>query len=122
MKVRPSTRMRAVLGIYRAQRKPRGGLLALATLEREWKKTGLRRSDLDAALQELLERQFLLRHAQHANPAYELSWLGERAVHSLRFNTGFGALRDWATLRQARRRRSQVPSEAGKGRRRTDSG
>jgi hypothetical protein len=119
VRVRPSTRMRAVLGIYRALRKPRGGALALATLEREWKKTGLRQGDLAAALEELVQRQLLLRCPQSATVAWELSALGERAVHSLRFNTGFGALRDWATLRQARRRRTPLPSQQ-RGRRRDD--
>jgi len=118
MTVRPSTRMRAVLGIYRALRKRHGNALALATLQQEWKKTGLRRSDLDTALAELVTRQFLLRHEPPA-AAYELSWLGERAIHSLRFNTGFGALRDWATLRRARRRRLQS-AEPGSSRRRDD--
>ncbi len=119
MKVRPSTRMRALLGIYRALRRPRGGALTLSTLEREWKKTGLRHADLEAALDELVQRQLLLRCAQSASGAWELSALGERAMHSLRFNTGFGALRDWAMLRRARRRRIQAPT-LERGRRRDD--
>lgn len=112
-------RMRAVLGIYRALRKPRGGSLSLPVLEREWKKTGLRHGDLAAALDDLVQRQLLLRCPHSPAPAWELSALGERAMHSLRFNTGFGALRDWAMLRRARRRRIQPPS-GERGRRRED--
>ena len=120
MNVRPSTRMRALLRIYRELRKPRGSALALATLEREWRKTGLRRSDLEAALRELLQQKMLQQRAQAATDAYELTYLGECAVRSLRLNTGLEALRDWMTLRQARRRRPLTPGP-GPRRRSTDS-
>lgn len=111
--------MRAVLGIYRALRKPRGGVLTLPTLEREWKKIRLRHGDLFAALDELVQRQLLLRSPHSAPLTWELSALGERAMHSLRFNTGFSALRDWAMLRRARRRRVESLSSE-RGRRRED--
>ena len=119
MNVRPSTRMRALLRIYRELRKPRGSALALATLEREWRKTGLRRSDLEAALRELLQQKMLQQRAQTATAAYELTYLGECAVRSLRLSSGLEALRDWMTLRQARRRHP-APAASSQRRRRTD--
>lgn len=120
MNIRPSTLMRALLGIYREQRKPRGGTLALATLEREWRKTGLRRSDLDTALQELLQRRMLQQRPQMATAAYELTYLGVCAMRALRLNAGYESLRDWMTLRQLRRRRG-VPAAPGQRRRSSDT-
>ncbi|HSW13971.1 MAG TPA: hypothetical protein VLI06_14090 [Solimonas sp.] len=108
MRIHPSTRMRALLDIYLALRKPRGGVLGRELLEREWRKTGLRRSDLEQALQELLLRRLLLLAPRDAE-SYELTYLGERAMHQA---PGMhpAALRDWLLLRRARRRQRGLPS------------
>jgi len=103
MQIRPSTRMRAVLDIYRAQRKPRGGVLSRALLEREWKKTGLRRSDLEEALHDLTQRRMLLLRSQPL-AVYELTYLGECAGRLPEWGL-VDALRDRLTLLQARHRR-----------------
>lgn len=122
MNVRPSTRIRALLRIYRALRRPRGGALALATLEREWRKTGLRRSDLEAALSESQQRRLLVLRSQATTSTYELTYLGECALQSLRLTSGYEALRDWMTLRQARLRRPASATPPGQRRRSTDQG
>lgn len=119
MQLRPSTRMRAVLAIYRRLRKPRGGVLTRDVLEREWRKTGLRRMDLETALQDLLQRGLLQREAASV-VAYELTYLGECAMRQPLHQGDFGALRDWLILQRARHRRRQSIATAPAGRRRED--
>lgn len=119
MQIRPSTRMRAVLDIYRAQRKPRGGTLSRVLLQREWKKTGLRRSDLDEALRDLTQRHMLQLRSQPL-PVYELTYLGECAGRLPEWGL-VNSLRDRLTLLQARSRRPD-PTRSPMRRRLSDTG
>jgi len=112
MDVRATTRMRALLDIYRMHRKPRGGTLDFARLERDWRKTGLRRSDLDDALQDLLSRHLLqLRVQPGVARLYELTYMGECATHALFSGMGGNPLHDWVVLMRAKRR-VRAPSGA----------
>lgn len=112
MNVRPGTRRRALLGIYRIRRKRKGGRLTGREIERAWTPTtGLRQSDLRLALADMVERQLLLAHDAPRGTIYELTYLGECAMRA-----PLGDPRDWITLLRARLRR---PKSAAAGRRRT---
>lgn len=104
MKVHASTRRKALLDIYQMHRKPRGGVLTARDLERDWKRTGLRRSDLALALADMTRHYLLLRKAAHDGACYELTYLGERAMQLLMLGGPLTTLHDWMTLRRARRR------------------
>lgn len=107
MDVRATTRMRAVLDIYREHRKPRGGMLDLGRLERDWKHTGLRRSDLDDGLRDLVQRDLLHVRIQGGTRLYELTYLGERTMSCLLGGMQASAIRDWLILLRAKRRTRQ---------------
>jgi hypothetical protein len=104
MNVRPSTRLRAVLDIFAAHRKPRGGSLSLQELERDWRDTGLRRSDLDAALRGMTQRHLLQLQSAGRSARYELTYLGECAMQLPLAGGTVSMIRDWLTLRRAKRR------------------
>lgn len=121
MNVQASTRRRALLDIYRSHRKPRGGRLSLRELERDWKDTGLRRTDLELALREMTQRRLLLLLRGHEGAVYELTYLGACAMERLLAGDPLVAARDWWTLRRARRRvRPQAEAYAGPRNRRAD--
>ena len=104
MNVHNSARRRALLDIYRAHHKGRCGVLSLKQIERDWKQTGLRRSDLDLALKTLQQQQLLIPTRTRDGIFYEMTYLGECAMQ---FVTAGGALtmvRDWFTLRRAKLR------------------
>ncbi len=112
MKVQSSTRCRALLDVYDAHHKGRNGMLSLRQLERDWKETGLRRSDLDMAIKDAVQRRWLMLRKLHDGNSYEMTYLGECAM---RFRIAGGPLtllRDWFTLQRARFRR-RVPSSEG---------
>ena len=105
MNVQSSTRRRALLDIYQAHHKGRGGVLTHKQLERDWKETGLRRSDLELALKSLTEKQFLLPRRTHEGMSYELTYLGECAMQYVMAGGVLVAVRDWVTLHRAKLRR-----------------
>jgi hypothetical protein len=105
MNVQSSTRRRALLDIYQSHHKGRSGVLSARQLERDWKKTGLRRSDLDAAIKDLTQKQLLLSKRAHDGISYELTYLGECAMQLQTAGGGpLAFLRDWLTLRRAKLR------------------
>lgn len=112
MNVHSSARRKAVLGIYGAHRKPRGGSFSLRQLEAEWKQIGLRRFDLRLALKDLVQRQWL--HLTHADdqPQYELTYLGECAVHMALADGALALINDWVTLRHAKSRAQHQTADA----------
>jgi hypothetical protein len=122
MNVRPSTRLRAALDIFAAHRKPRGGSLSLQELERDWRDTGLRRSDLDAALRGMTQRHLLQLQGAGRSARYELTYLGECAMQLPLAGGTVSLIRDWLTLRRAKRRHLRATSAepARKNRRATD--
>ena len=105
MNVQSSTCCRALLDIYATHHKGRNGSLSLRQLERDWKETGLRRSDLDIAIAAATRRRWLLLHRIHDGDSYELSYLGECAMHLPLVGGPIHSLRDWLTLLRARLRR-----------------
>lgn len=120
MDVRATTRMRAVLNIYREHRKPRGGILDLAALERDWKRTGLRRGDLEEGLHDLVQRDLLHPRTQAGVRLYELTYLGERTMSNLLGGIQASAIRDWLVLMRAKQRTRQPRSAVAAARRRRD--
>lgn len=103
MNVQSSARRRAVLGIYGAHRKPRGSGFVLRQLETEWRETGLRRFDLQLALKDMVKRQWLrLLFDADNQPHYELTFLGECAVHMALAGGPLTMVNDWMTLRHAK--------------------
>jgi hypothetical protein len=110
MNIRPSTRRKAVLGIYRIRRKRKGGRLSASELERAWHPTtGLRRADLQLALADMVEHQLLVSHVTANGLVYELTYLGERAMHSAVAHGAIEDFADWITLLRARMRRAKRP-------------
>lgn len=120
MNVQSSTRYRAVLGIYEAHRKPHGGCLSLRELERDWKRTGLRRADLEQALQGMVQHGLLQPRPAHEGLLYELTYIGECAMQTTLVGGLLPTLRDWLTLRRAKRRVRQVASSSPRNRRAGD--
>lgn len=104
MKVQSSARRRALLDIYQAHHMGRYGALSLKQLEREWKETGLRRSDLDAALKSGMQQQLLLPKRTHDGMFYELTYLGECAMQLVTAGGVLATVRDWFTLQRAKLR------------------
>ena len=121
MNVDDYVRERALLKIFRKHhRTHKGCRLSARELDRAWKGTGLRRSDLQDALQDLTRRHLL--HARHGVPGteYELSYLGERAMQAHALQRPMVSLRSWLTLQRARLRKpSRAPGSAPR-RRATD--
>lgn len=123
MDVRATTRIRAVLRIYRMHRKPRGGVLDLPRLERDWRHTGLRRSDLDLALHDMVEQHLLLPRVNCGIPVYELTYLGARSMSSLLASLSAEGIHDWLILLRAKKRAGHsAPLSAAAHRRRSDRG
>lgn len=121
MNVQSSTRRKAVLEIYQAHRRPRGGSLSVRELERDWRETGLRRSDLDLALKDMTLHQLLALRRTHDGVHYELTYLGERALQLPLAGGAINLLRDWLTLRRAQRRaRRPPPADRPRNRRADD--
>lgn len=122
MNVQSSARRRAVLGIYGTHRKPRGGGFPLRQLECEWKLTGLRRFDLHLALKDMVQRDWLHYTQVDQQPHYELTYLGECAMHLALTGGALTMLSDWMTLRHARiRQHHHIPNaRAVKNRRASD--
>lgn len=121
MNVQSSTRRRALLDIYQAHHKGRFGILSLKQLERDWKDTGLRRTDLDAALKNLMQQQLLLPKRTHEGMVYELTYLGECAMQFVTAGGVLVTVRDWFTLQRAKlRQRTAVNAETGQHNRRED--
>lgn len=111
MNIQSSARRRAVLGIYGAHRKSRGSSFTLRQLEGEWKQTGLRRFDLQLALKDLVQRQWLHLFDADRQPHYELTYLGECAVHMALMGGPLRLVNDWMTLRRAKfRQHHQISS------------
>ncbi len=106
MNVRPSTRRKALLGIYRIRRKRKGGKLTAKELERAWHPTtGLRGSDLRQALASVTEEGLLIAHHTATGVNFELTWMGEEAMHkAIASIEDFG---DWIVLLRARTRKSR---------------
>ena len=106
MNVKPSTRRKALLGIYRIRRKRKGGKLTAKEIERAWHPTtGLRVVDLRLALRELTEQALLIGHEAAGGPVFELTWIGEQAMHK-----AIGSVEefaDWVTLLRARSRKAK---------------
>lgn len=101
MKISPAIGLRALLDIYRGQRKRRHGCLSQRLLEAEWRNTGMRRDDLHRALKDGLLHQ-LLQKSPHGE--YELTYVGEVAMLKGLTLSPIGRLRDWAALRRLRLR------------------
>lgn len=114
MKVQSSTRCRALLDIYDAHHKGRNGTLSLRQLERDWKETGLRRSDLDMAIRDSVQRRWLLLRKLHDGNSYEMTYLGECAMRLRIAGAPLASLRDWFTLQRAKLRRRAAPSDGDK--------
>lgn len=106
MNVRPSTRRKALLGIFRIRRKRKGGRLTAKELERAWHPTtGLRASDLRLALITLTDQGEVISHHTATGLVFELTWIGEQAMHkAIGSIEDFG---DWVTLLRARTRKSR---------------
>lgn len=113
MNVQSSTRCRALLNIYESHHKGRHGALSLRQLEHDWKQTGLRRTDLDLALKDSMQRRWLLLRELHDGNSYELTYLGECAKRLCAARRPLTQLRDWFTLQRARLRRRAPASDAG---------
>src|ERR1043165_5240559 len=112
MNVKPSPRRKALLGIYRIRRKRKGGRLTARELERAWHPTtGLRRSDLQLALLDLVGHQLLERIDASAGLTFELTRLGEQALQKAFGRGRLTELGDWITLLRARLRRSKRESD-----------
>jgi hypothetical protein len=108
MNVRPSTRRKALLGLYRIRRKRKGGRLTARELDRAWHPTtGLRRADLQLALVDAVEQKLLESHETAAGLVLELTWLGEQALQRAFGRERLTDLPDWITLLRARLRRSK---------------
>jgi hypothetical protein len=108
MNVRPMTRRKALLGLFRIRRKRKGGRLTARELERAWHPTtGLRRADLQLALLDMAEQQLLVAHETANGQVFELTWLGEQAMLKSGPHQSFLDLGDWITLLRARIRRSR---------------
>lgn len=122
MNVQSSARRRAVLGIYGAHRKPRGSSFTLQQLEDEWKQSGLRRFDLQLGLKDMVQRQWLYLTEVDRQLQYELTYLGECAVHMALAGGALSLVNDWMTLRHAKfRHQHQMPNAHGpKNRRASD--
>jgi len=106
MNVRPSTRKKALLGIYSIRRKRKAGRLTIKELERAWHPTtGLRNADLKLALEDLAEHSLLIAHAATTGMFYELTWMGEQAMHKA--ITSVEEFGDWITLLRARSRKAR---------------
>lgn len=121
MNVDNCVRERALLNIFRKHHRiQKGCCLSARELDRAWKDTGLRHSDLHDGLHELTRRHLL--HARHGMPGteYELSYLGERAMQAHPLQRPMVFLRSWFTLQRARLRKpSRLPGSAPR-RRATD--
>ncbi|HZP12357.1 MAG TPA: hypothetical protein VFB36_08055 [Nevskiaceae bacterium] len=106
MNVRPSTRRKALLGIFRIRRKRKGGRLTAKELERAWHPTtGLRSADLRLALLALADAGEIAAHSTANGLVFELTWMGEQAMHkAIASLDDFG---DWVTLLRARTRKSR---------------
>ena len=109
MNITTSIRLRALLSIYRAQRKRRHCCLSSRLLEQEWRHTGLRRSDLQQALDDGLRSHWLERTAAGD---YELTYLGEVAARSSMRGAPLRLLQEWMVLQRARQRR-RYPAAVG---------
>lgn len=113
MNVQSSTRCRALLDIYESHHKGRNGTLSMRQLEHDWKQTGLRRSDLDQALKDSLQKRWLLLRKLYDGNSYEMTYLGECAMHFRAARGPLTLLRDWLTLQRARLRRRAPPADPG---------
>jgi hypothetical protein len=106
MNVRPSTRRKALLGLFRVRRKRKGGKLAAKDLERAWHPTtGLRAADLRLALIDLADHGLIVPRQSASGMAFELTWLGEEAMQKA--ITSVDDFGDWITLLRARIRKSR---------------
>lgn len=112
MNVQSSTRRRALLNIYQLHHKGRSGVLSARQLEREWKKTGLRRSDLDMAIKDMTQKQLLLSKRTHDGISYELTYLGECAMQLQTAGGPLTFVRDWWTLHRAKLRYRMAATQA----------
>ena len=122
MKVQSSARRRALLDIYQVHHMGRYGVLSLKQLEREWNETGLRRSDLDAALKSGMQQQLLLPKRTYDGMFYELTYLGECAMQLVTAGGVLTTVRDWFTLQRAklRQRRAAATDASAHNRREED--
>ena len=107
MKITSSTRRKAVLSVYRVRRKRKGGRLLARELERAWYPMGLRRSDLELALQDMTRDQLLEAKDSPRGTVYELTYLGECALREVFGREPLASIRDWITLLRAGQRRSK---------------
>jgi hypothetical protein len=106
MNVRPSTRRKALLGIFRIRRKRKGGKLTAKELERAWHPTtGLRIGDLKLALADLTDHGLLVAHKVASGTQFELTFMGEQTLHKA--ITSLEEFGDWVTLLRARSRKSR---------------
>lgn len=87
--------------------------MSLRQLERDWRDTGLRRFDLQLALKDLVQRQWLTALTLDDAPHYELTYLGECATHEAFSGGPVTMVNDWLTLRHAKHRvLHQAPTPA----------
>ena len=73
---------RLLLNIFRELGLRSGGLVLAATLTTEWYKTGLRDKDLEMAIAGLIKKRQL---RQYDFETYQLSAIGHRRIHSIKF-------------------------------------
>ncbi|MFP5306878.1 MAG: hypothetical protein ACLGI7_13775 [Gammaproteobacteria bacterium] len=120
MNVDDFVRERAVLKLFQAHhRNRRGCCLSAREIERAWKRTGLRRSDLQDALDDMVRRNLLQVRDGLLGQEYELSYLGECAMHVSPIARPVRHLRSWVTLQRARLRKPSPHPTAQQLRRRT---
>ena len=118
MMITPSLRLHALLSIYRGQRKRRHCCLSQRLLEQEWRLTGLRRGDLQQAIDDGVRNHLLQRTA---SDDYELTYLGELATQRKLRGMSLRVLGEWLTLQRVRLRLQQPPSAGPLYRRRDDA-
>lgn len=116
LKVTDSVRHQAVLAIYASLNIPVDGRLAVATLEQQWRNTGLRYADLLDAIDSMVDNELL--DVRLANPALNLpASLLLTAKGYQEFLHPAGTIREklsmHRTLRRARQRHLEAQDQPG---------
>lgn len=121
MNVESSTRHMAIRRIFRKRSKRKaGGSLTGADLQRDWIKTGLRWSDLQIGVRELIQRRVLVLHTGKFGVCLELTARGEHEIDSPVYDL-LTRIVDWLKLETLRmRRRNSTPGSGFRRRRLID--
>lgn len=120
MDVQFSSQRRALLSIFQVHNISRTGILSAKQIERDWKQTGLRRADLEVALKKSIKQHLLVPRRTHDGMSYELTYLGECAMQFKTTGGWWATIRDWVTLRSAKRRQRAPTTENVSHDRRTE--